>query len=127
MMLFIIGLVSGIISGMGIGGGTVLIPALVFIVGSSQQLAQGVNLAAFLPTALIAIIIHTKNKYIKYRIALYLFLFGLLGAYFGAKLAVHLSSQLLRRFFGVFLLCMGIYEFFRKGDKNRKSENRSKK
>jgi uncharacterized membrane protein YfcA len=114
MLLILIGLISGIISGMGIGGGTVLIPALIYIVGTSQHVAQSINLTAFLPTAIAAIIIHAKNKHIKFKLALQLISVGAVGAILGSKLAVSLSSATLRRLFGIFLLIMGIYEFFRK-------------
>lgn len=114
MLLFFIGLASGVISGMGIGGGTILIPALIFLVGLEQHVAQSVNLMAFFPTAIIAIIIHTKNKYVRYKTAFYIVLGGIAGAIIGSNIAVSISAQRLRRFFGIFLLAMGIYEFFRK-------------
>jgi uncharacterized membrane protein YfcA len=119
MLLILIGFLSGIISGMGIGGGTILIPALVFFADASQHAAQSVNLAAFFPTALIALCIHTKNKHVKYKIALILFLAGALGAFWGSKFAVSVSSHVLRRAFGIFLLFMGLYELFRKGKSNK--------
>ena len=56
-----IGFFSGIISGMGIGGGTILIPALLFLTEVNQQQAQGVNLIYFIPTAVMALITHRKN------------------------------------------------------------------
>lgn len=117
MLLSFIGFISGIISGMGIGGGTVLIPALVFFAGTSQHAAQSVNLATFFPTAILAICVHIKNKHVKYRTALILVLAGALGAYFGSKFAVSMSSHTLRRIFGIFLLFMGLYELFRKEKK----------
>ncbi len=115
MLLVLIGFISGVISGMGIGGGTILIPALVFFAGASQHAAQSVNLAAFFPTALIALWVHTKNKNVKYKIALILFLAGALGAFLGSIFAVSISSHALRKAFGIFLLLMGIYELCRKG------------
>jgi len=113
MLLFFIGLAFGIIGGMGIGGGSILIPALVFLVGLSQHAAQGVNLAAFFPTAILAIWLHIKNGYIKYRMAFYLVLAGAIGAFLGAKLAVAISSDILKKLFGIFLLTMGIWELKR--------------
>ena len=65
MLLFFIGLVSGMLGGMGIGGGTIQIPSLIFLVGVSQHTAQGINLASFIPTALAAIIFHSRNKRIR--------------------------------------------------------------
>lgn len=119
MLLIIIGLISGVISGMGIGGGTVLIPALIFLAGTSQHVAQGVNLTAFIPTALVAIYIHAKNKHIRFKLAFHLILAGILGAVLGSRMASSISSDSLRKLFGAFLLIMGLYEFIRK-DKVKK-------
>ncbi|NLO83618.1 MAG: sulfite exporter TauE/SafE family protein [Clostridiales bacterium] len=119
MLRFFIGLVFGVISGMGIGGGTILIPALIFLAGISQQAAQGVNLAAFFPTAVFAIYLHIRNGYIRYRIAFYMFLSGSIGAFLGAMAAACISTGVLRRLFGIFLLIMGIYEFTRGGGNKR--------
>ena len=117
MLLFIIGLLSGIIGGMGIGGGTLLIPSLIFMIGTSQHIAQGINLASFIPTALAAIFVHSKNKHIQFKTALHLIITGAIGAVTGSILASYLSATLLRKLFGGFLLTMGIYELFRKEKK----------
>jgi uncharacterized protein len=114
MIIYIIGFLSGMISGMGIGGGTILIPGLLLVTSISQQLAQSVNLAAFLPTALIAIYVHHKNKNIDFILALWLILSGLIGAWLGSCIAIGTASSTLRKLFGIFLLIMGIYEFFYK-------------
>lgn len=120
MLLFIIGLVAGIIGGMGIGGGTILIPALIFLVGTTQHMAQSVNLSAFFPTALAALWLHARNKHIRYKMAFHLFSAGALGALIGSKLAVNLSADVLRRLFGIFLLGMGLYELLRKDKASKK-------
>lgn len=99
---------------MGIGGGTVLIPAMIFLAGVPQHSAQGMNLTAFIPTALVAICVHSKNKHIRLRMALPLILAGVFGAVLGSILASSMPSRLLRKLFGGFLLGMGIYELFRK-------------
>lgn len=109
-----IGFVSGIISGMGIGGGTILIPALVFLLGLEQQQAQGVNLIYFIPTAITALITHNKNKNVLWDTAKPLALTGLLGAACGAFLAVSLDAGLLKKLFGGFLFVMGLSELFKK-------------
>lgn len=118
-ILFIIGLAAGIISGMGIGGGTILIPALVLYLKPEQHIAQSVNLLFFIPTAIIALIIHTRNKRIDYKMAAPIVLFGLTGAFLGSRLALTLHGTDLRRWFGVFLLAMGIYEMLRKVSPDR--------
>jgi uncharacterized membrane protein YfcA len=115
VILFVIGIISGIVSGMGIGGGTILIPALVIFIKPEQHIAQSVNLLFFIPTAIIALIVHIKNKRIDIKMALPIIVFGLIGAFIGSKLAGGMSDKALRKLFGVFLLFMGTYEIWRKG------------
>ncbi len=110
----VIGFFSGIISGMGIGGGTILIPALILILELDQHQAQGVNLIYFVPTAVVALITHTKNKNVLWQTAKPLALFGLAGAAAGSFLAVSMDADLLRKIFGGFLFLMGISEVFKK-------------
>jgi uncharacterized membrane protein YfcA len=114
MLLFIIGVVSGFIGGMGIGGGTILIPSMIFLVRTPQQIAQGINLASFIPTSLAAVFVHSKRRHVRFKIAFLLILSGIPGAILGSILASHVSAQLLRKLFGWFLLIMGIYEMLRK-------------
>lgn len=110
MLNIIIGFFSGIISGMGIGGGAVLIPALIFIENLNQQTAQGINLVYFIPTAVAALFIHIKNKNIDIKTAVVIGVFGLLGGALGSFSAIVTESGVLRKIFGVFLLFIGIYE-----------------
>ena len=111
----IIGFVSGIISGMGIGGGTILIPALAFFMDIGQKEAQSINLIYFIPTAVIALITHKKNNNIETKVLKPIVIFGLIGALGGALLAVSIEADLLRKLFGGFLCAMGIWELFKKG------------
>ncbi|KXL53959.1 hypothetical protein CLNEO_00540 [Anaerotignum neopropionicum] len=118
--IVVIGFFSGIISGMGIGGGTILIPALIIILGLDQHQAQGVNLIYFIPTAVVALITHTKNKNVLWQSAKPLAFFGLAGAAAGSFLAVSLEPDLLRKIFGGFLFLMGLSEVFKKKKQERK-------
>ncbi|NLJ88705.1 MAG: sulfite exporter TauE/SafE family protein [Epulopiscium sp.] len=110
MTLFIIGLLSGLISGMGIGGGTILIPSLTIFLDISQQNAQNINLLYFIPTAVAALVIHIKNKRIKKELISFLIIGGFFGAIVGSYIAISLKSLILRRLFAFFLLFMGISE-----------------
>ena len=74
------GFAAGIISGMGIGGGTILIPALSIFLSIDQHTAQGVNLLYFIPTAAVALFVHIKNKSIDYKIAIPIIISGIAGA-----------------------------------------------
>ena len=116
LIYVIIGLFSGILSGMGIGGGTILIPALSIIYGIRQQSAQNINLIYFIPTALIALISHVKQGNIEKKTLLPIIPSGLIGAAGGSIIAMGMQSDILRRCFGFFLLAMGVYEFFKKED-----------
>ena len=107
---------------MGIGGGAILIPALVIFARSGQHTAQSVNLIFFIPTAVAALIIHIKNKQIDFKLAMPIIAAGLVGAFFGSKLAVSMSGDVLKRWFGFFLLVIGIYEMVRKGRNDEKKK-----
>ncbi|GAB6088142.1 TSUP family transporter [Alkaliphilus crotonatoxidans] len=119
MILILLGLVTGFIGGMGIGGGTILIPGLILLTQLPQQTIQSVNLISFIPVAIVALIIHFKNKNIVLKLSIPLILFGLLGAWLGANIALKISSETLRKLFGIFLFGMGIYEIFYKGKENK--------
>lgn len=114
----LIGFCSGIISGMGIGGGAILIPALVFFDQVAQQTAQGINLVYFLPTAVASLIIHIRNKNVDLKTAAVIGGSGILGAAAGAWLAMGLSNDTLRKMFGWFLMLIGLYEII-KGIRNK--------
>ena len=116
------GFLSGIISGMGIGGGVVLIPLLVLFTATNQQQAQGINLLYFIPTAIAALVVHIKNKKIKFRYAWKLILSSLPWAIGASILAVNLKSDVLQKMFAVMLLITGIYELFA-GGKDEKQSN----
>ena len=112
--LMAVGFAAGVISGMGIGGGAILIPALTMLFGMTQQKAQMVNLLYFIPTALLAVGVHKKSGNIEKKGLLPLIGWGLLGALPGALLAVKIDANYLRKGFAVFLLAVGGYEI-RKG------------
>ncbi|AOS82914.1 permease [Chlorobaculum limnaeum] len=113
LILFITGLAAGLLSGMfGVGGGVIIVPALVFFFGMTQQTASATSLVALLlPVGILGVYeyyqsgkISTDNIWFGLVIALGLFA----GAFFGARLAIELSSDLLRRMFAVFLVLVAI-------------------
>ena len=113
-MYLLIGASAGIISGMGLGGGTVLIPALTLLIGLEQQAAQSLNLLVFIPTAAIALFVHVKNGNVERVFLVKMILMGLIFAAAGSFIALRLDAALLKRIFGGFLLIVGITEFFKK-------------
>lgn len=114
MGAFLAGLATGILSGFGVGGGTLLLIYMTHFAGVPQSLAQGINLLYFLPTAALALPAHVKNGFVEKRVLLPAILSGLLTAALAAWVATALDVALLRRLFGYFLLYVGLSELFRK-------------
>lgn len=111
---FSAGLVSGICSAMGVGGGSILLLYLTAFAGIPQLTAQGINLAFFLPTAFCAILIHLKNGFVKWHSAVVSAAFGIPGVFFGSFIAGSIDKELLRTAFALFLLLIGLRELFAK-------------
>lgn len=110
LYLFLSGLVSGIVGGMGMGGGTLLIPILTIFLGIQQKSAQGINLLVFIPMSLVALIIHMKNKLVDFKVGIPIMISGVIFSIIGSLTANSLSNSNLRRFFGGFLLVVGVYQ-----------------
>ena len=106
------GLVCGVLSGLGIGGGTLLMVWMTALTGLEQRTAQGINLLYFLPTAICALLFHIKNRLIRWDIVLPAALAGATAAALTAWLGTKLDTSLLRRLFGGFLLLVGLRELF---------------
>jgi len=106
LILIGIGILTGIMAGMlGIGGAIIMIPALVFFMGFSQQTAQGTSLAVMLPPiGIIAAYNYYKAGHVNINFAIILAVAFLVGSYFGSKLALNLPQPLLKKIFGVLLL-----------------------
>lgn len=108
----IIGLIAGIVTGLGMGGGTVLILILTLWGGLEQITAQATNLVYFIPTALVATLLNIKRKNIRKEIVIPISVFGAIGAAIGAYIATHIDVFLLKKLFGYFLLCITIHEIY---------------
>ena len=109
------GFICGVFSGFGVGGGTLLMIYMVNFASLSQHAAQGINLLYFLPTSLTALSSHIKNKLIDWQMAVPAILAGLLSALATAFIATAIDVEILKKFFGFFLILVGLYEFFKKG------------
>jgi len=106
LILIAIGIVTGVMAGMlGIGGAIIMIPALVFFMGFSQQTAQGTSLAVMLPpVGIIAAFNYYKAGHVNIKFAIILAVCFLIGSYFGSKIALNLPQPVLKKIFGVLLL-----------------------
>ena len=112
MTEILIGVVSGIITGTGMGGGTILITLLTFFSGLEQHVAQATNLVFFIPTSIIAIIMNIKNKNVDVKLAITISFFGIIGAIIGANIAMKSDVQILKKYFGAFLAIIAIHEIY---------------
>ena len=112
MLVILVALVTGVLAGMGAGGGSVLIPALVFLFGIQQHMAQGAVLLAFVPTAGVAAYAHWRNGLTRFDYVVKLAAGSVLGAVGGAGLAALTSATILRKVFGVYLAIIAVYAFF---------------
>ena len=112
MLELFTGIISGTVSGTGMGGGTILILILSVFMGIEQHTAQATNLVFFIPTSIAAIIITIKEKLINWKIGIAVAISGITGAIFGAKISVNLNVNNLRKYFGIFLIIITIYEIY---------------
>ncbi len=107
----LISIVSGVLAGMGMGGGTLLIPALTLIMDVDQQLAQATNLLVFVPCAIICCIIYFKSKLIDFKNSWLIVLSASAISIVAVLVAVKLKSKTLSIIFGTFLIVLGVVQF----------------
>ena len=106
---FLIGIITGVVNGLlGIGGGTIVIPAMVMLLNIEQHKAHGSSLAIILPTAIISTFIYWYKGSVDLLLALKITSAGMVGGYIGARLLNYIPSDYLRKFFGVFMIVAGI-------------------
>ncbi len=104
------GLIGGLAGGMGMGGGTLLIPILTLLAGFNQLESQGINLISFIPMSIIALVLHFKNRLVKFKETYLLALIGAGVSIASAFIAMHINSVVLKKLFGVFLIAIGIWQ-----------------
>ncbi len=116
LLLILIGITAGVFSGfVGLGGGILIIPALVLIMGMSQLQAQGTSLAVMLPPiGILAAYNYYKAGHLNLTYALIIAIAFIIGAYFGSGFALQLPVNIVKRIFGVVLACIAFYMVFSK-------------
>jgi uncharacterized protein len=116
LILVVIGIITGFMAGMlGIGGAIIMIPALVFFLGLTQQAAQGTSLAVMLPPiGIIAAYNYYKAGHVNIKFALILAAAFIIGSYFGSKIAINLPQPVLKKIFGILLLLVAAKMLFSK-------------
>ena len=130
MKEILIGAFSGIFSGIGMGGGTILIFLLTTFGGIEQHIAQATNLIYFIPTAISAIIVNYKNKNIDTKLAKTVSIWGAVGAVIGAIISSKIEIYKLKKLFGIFLAIIAIHEIYtliKEYKENKKRYNKNSK
>ena len=111
LWFLIAGAVGGILGGMGMGGGTLLIPILTFFLDVTQKNAQAFNLISFVPMAIIALILHAKNKLIALKGMLPLIISAVISSLLGGFAVSFIEGHLQTKLFGGFLVLLAIVKF----------------
>jgi hypothetical protein len=116
LILIIIGLAAGVLSGLiGVGGGIIIVPALIYFLAYSQKQAQGTSLGILLlPIGILAVIQYYKQGYIDVKVVAIVSLAFVVGGYFGSKLALVLNEATLRKVFAAIMVLIALKMFFTK-------------
>ena len=114
IILLLIGLAAGVLSGLiGIGGGIIIVPALVYFIGFSQRTAQGTSLAILLlPIGLLGVMQFYKAGYVDIKVTAVIALAFFIGSYFGSKIALNVSQEMLKKSFAILLVVVAIKMLF---------------
>ena len=109
-ILALVGVLAGFVGGsMGVGGGIIIIPALVFILGFTQKEAQGTSLAVLsFPVAIVAAYNYHKGGFINIKFAAVMIVAFMVGSYFGSKVALSIPGDVLKKIFAVLLVVLGL-------------------
>ena len=119
VILILFGFLSGILGGMGMGGGTVLIPLLTIFLSFSQKTAQAFNLFSFLLMCIFALVIHFKNGLVEFKKVIPIILISLPFSFVGSYIATYIDEKILKIAFGVFLLLISLIEIVKLFKKNK--------
>jgi len=116
IILIVIGVAAGMLSGIaGVGGGVIIIPALIFLLGMTQFEAQGTSLAMMIPPiGILAAFNYYKDGYINWKYAAILAVFFFIGGYFGSKFALTIPQNIVKKSFAIFIILVGVKMLFGK-------------
>lgn len=110
MKEILFGIISGVVASMGMGGGVTLVLLFSLFSKVSQHIVQGINLVFFVPTSIVAIYMNIKNKNIDYKVSKIVIISGVIGAVIGSLLAIKINANSLKKYFGMFLIGIAIFE-----------------
>lgn len=126
VIVIIIGVAAGILGGLvGVGGGLVIVPGLVFFLGMSQHSAQGTSLGLImLPVGILGVLHYYKQGHVDFKIVALLAIGFLAGSYFGSKIALSLPQETIKKVFAIFMIVIAIKMLFFEKPKNNSAASR---
>lgn len=130
MLEIIFGFIAGNITGLGMGGGTILILLLNVFMNLNQHVSQATNLIFFIPTAIASIITNIKYRNIDFKLSKITIFFGIVGAIIGSNISQKITSNSLKKYFAFFILIIAIhevYQIYKEYKRNKKTHNINKK
>ncbi|MEY2917272.1 MAG: hypothetical protein RIS73_986 [Bacteroidota bacterium] len=126
LIIILVGIAAGMLSGLvGVGGGIIIVPALVYFIGFTQKTAQGTSLGLILlPVGILGVLQYYKQGHVDFKVVGILAVGFLLGSYFGSKVALSLSQETVKKIFAVLMIIIAIKMLFfdkvKKEDPNNK-------
>ena len=123
LIVILIGVIAGILSGLvGIGGGLILVPALVYFLGMTQHSAQGTSLALILlPVGILAVFTYYKQGYVDMKIVWLLAIGFVAGSYWGSKISISISDEAIKKFFAILMILVAVKMIFFDAKKEHKT------
>ncbi len=114
IILLLVGVAAGMLSGMvGVGGGIILVPALIYFLGLSQLHAQGTSLALImLPVGILGVLAYYKQGYVDFSLVFFLAIGFLLGSFLGSKISLSLPQETVKRFFAILIIIIALKMLF---------------
>ena len=114
LIVILIGVAAGMLSGLvGVGGGLIIVPSLVFFLGMSQFTAQGTSLGLILlPVGILAVLNYYKQGHVDVKVVCLLSIGFIAGSYFGSKISLSLSQDTVKKCFAVFMIIVAIKMIF---------------
>ena len=126
LLIVVIGIAAGLLSGLiGVGGGIIIVPALVLLIGFTQKEAQGTSLGVLLlPVGILGVLQYYKQGHIDLKVVGYLSLGFIVGGYFGSKIAMNISHEAVKKIFAIVMIVISVKMiFFDKPKKDRSAGN----
>jgi uncharacterized protein len=124
LIIILVGIAAGILGGLvGVGGGIIIVPALVYFIGFSQKTAQGTSLGLImLPVGILGVLQYYKQGHVDFRVVGILAIGFLLGSYFGSKIALSLPQETIKKIFALLMIIIAIKMLFFDKDKKENTE-----